>query len=402
MARILVPDYPGQQVIAGIKSLTESGDICDLAWDLNWLDHTFKSRHINQMIQIPSAETDPEGYIQGLLERLDQTPYDLILPFGNHACRQVVLAQQRIARKTRFLLPSIDNHSIAFDKALTYRHCLRHGIHVPQTISVNEKTRFLDGDLSTLQFPLVIKTKSGTGVREGVRFVEKQEDFEKNFSEVFRVYEKHGFNENYLPIIQEFIPGLIHDACVAAREGEIIAYLSQVRHLMYPVMGGVGAINYTTHNEELREIVTGLVKSLHWSGPAQIEFKYDERDQQFKLIEINPKLWGTLDLSIRSGVSFPRIIRDTLIARPIEPPVYNDGNFYFFLFPQATLATIEKAKLFGIGSIKIKELIQKRFYDVDISDPLPLIIRMIKTLIKAIPVLLSASGTKMDKKYLNP
>ena len=88
----------------------------------------------------------------------------------------------------------------------------------------------------------------------------------------------------------------MHDACLLLENGKTLATLTQIRHLMYPITGGVGAINYTTHNAELGAIAIQLMESLDWTGPAQVEFKYDERDKKYKLIEINPKLWGTLDL----------------------------------------------------------------------------------------------------------
>ncbi len=401
MARILIPDYPGQQVVAGIKSLALDGDICDLAWDLRRLDRTFKSRYINQLIRIPSAEDDPKGYIEGLLRQLEKQPYDLILPFGNNACHQIVLAQEDIKKTTKILFPSISDHLKAFDKSLTYSHCIENDIPVPKTISVGDIPN-INHIFEQFELPIVIKTKSGSGVKSGVRFVEKPDEFEQKFFEVYDYFASHYKKDDYKPIIQEFIPGYIHDACIVAKDGELVAFLSQIRHLMYPVSGGVGAINYTTHDDELRAIVERLIKSLNWSGPAQIEFKFDERDDQFKLIEINPKLWGTLDLSIQSGVSFPRIIRNLILERDQGNLHYDTDNYYFFLFPQAILAGVEKARLLGLKSLKIPQKVGKRFYDIDFSDPLPLFLRIMKTLAKLIHQIFSSKKTALGRKFINP
>lgn len=402
MARILAPDYPGQQVIAGIKALALDGDTCDMAWDFNWLHRAFKSRYVNRFFSIPSAETDPRGYVKGILELLEHGSYDLLMPFGNHACHQAALAQEEISKRTRLLVPAIQNHLIAFDKSLTYQRCLEIGIPVPKTITDVPLSGEYDPLAHGLQFPLVIKTKSGSGVKSGVRFVEKPQDFEKSLSEIYGTYASRGFNDDYRPILQEFIPGSIHDACITAQNGIILTFLSQVRHLMYPISGGVGAINTTTHNDALFELVKPLVKSLNWSGPAQIEFKFDERDRQYKLIEINPKLWGTLDLAIQSGVNFPLVIRDALMGAAPRTAEYESGNYYFFLFPQATLASIEKVKIFGWKSLKIQRKIRKKFYDVDLTDPLPIIPRFLKTIIKALPTLIARSKPSIDKKFINP
>ena len=35
--------------------------------------------------------------------------------------------------------------------------------------------------------------------------------------------------------------------------------------------------------------------------------KLDPRDNTYKLLEVNPKFWGTTDLSIKAGIDFPRM-----------------------------------------------------------------------------------------------
>ncbi len=44
---------------------------------------------------------------------------------------------------------------------------------------------------------------------------------------------------------------------------------------------------------------------------ALVEFKRDN-EGIYKLLEINPKFWGSLDLAIASGVNFPKLIVDCI------------------------------------------------------------------------------------------
>ncbi len=39
-----------------------------------------------------------------------------------------------------------------------------------------------------------------------------------------------------------------------------------------------------------------------------VEFKLDPRDNTPKLMEINPRFWGSLALAIESGVNFPYLL----------------------------------------------------------------------------------------------
>ena len=378
MANILIPDYAGQQVIAGIKSLSLHGDTCDLAWDIKKTDYLFKSKYIQELYSIPPASEDSDDYAQGLVELLKTHPYDMIIPFGNDANHAVNRAQDELRKYTRLLTPSRRSHEIAYDKQATAQHCREVGIDAPATFF-----DYAESDLPAianhLRYPVVIKARSGSGVKSGLRYATNQDELLIKFNELNDLIRANDHTEYANPIIQEFIPGYVHDACLLLENGKTLATLTQIRHLMYPITGGVGAINYTTHNAELGAIAIQLMESLDWNGPAQVEFKYDERDKKYKLIEINPKLWGTLDLSIQSGVSFPVLIRDLLMGEKVTQPAYDAGNVYYFLYPQTSLARLQSFMTFRKDNPPVSIQITRKFRDVDWGDFKPLFGRFVKT-----------------------
>jgi predicted ATP-grasp superfamily ATP-dependent carboligase len=47
---------------------------------------------------------------------------------------------------------------------------------------------------------------------------------------------------------------------------------------------------------------------MKWRGVAMVEFRIDPRDNTPKLMEVNPRFWGSLHLSILSGVDFPHML----------------------------------------------------------------------------------------------
>jgi predicted ATP-grasp superfamily ATP-dependent carboligase len=400
MAKILVPDYPGQQVVAGIKSLHQHGDVLDLAWNIKPHDYLFKSKYIKKYYKIPAAREGSPDFASGLIEILKDQPYDLILPFGNDANHAVNQAQDEIRKYTRLFTPPKEIHEIAYDKKATVEHCKKNGIDVPVTFF-----DYAESDLPAiareLKYPAVIKARSGSGVKNGLRYANNPDELLEKYHEISQLIvknEREGYAE---PIIQEFIPGYIHDACVLFDHGKALAVLTQVRHLMYPISGGVGAINITTHDKPLQDTAIHLMESLNWSGPAQVEFKFDERDKTYKLIEINPKLWGTLDLSIQSGVSFPVMIRDFLLGDKITQPTYQAGNCYYFLFPQTSLAALQSLSTFGCKNMKPKNRVIKKFYDVDWGDPMPVIGRFGKTLYNALFGKIANETRNLPKDLIN-
>ncbi len=55
----------------------------------------------------------------------------------------------------------------------------------------------------------------------------------------------------------------------------------------------------------LLEVVQHLMRTLNWSGVAHVDCRYDRKTDQYKVLEINPRYWTSLDGSLLAGVNFP-------------------------------------------------------------------------------------------------
>ncbi len=71
-----------------------------------------------------------------------------------------------------------------------------------------------------------------------------------------------------------------------------------------------------------------LAKTLRYSGLAMIEFKQNPRTRDWKLLEINARVWGSLPLSIAAGLDFPRYLYEMLILNRTNFPRRYRVNFY--------------------------------------------------------------------------
>ena len=71
----------------------------------------------------------------------------------------------------------------------------------------------------------------------------------------------------------------------------------------------------------LAGFASSVIRELGWTGVAMVEFK---KDDDYRLLEVNPRFWGSLPLATACGVNFPdllcRMARGEEIARPPEPP----------------------------------------------------------------------------------
>jgi predicted ATP-grasp superfamily ATP-dependent carboligase len=63
-----------------------------------------------------------------------------------------------------------------------------------------------------------------------------------------------------------------------------------------------------------------LLDVLQYEGPAMIEFKQDGHTGEFVLMEINARLWGSLQLAVDAGVDFPVALVQMALGHAITPP----------------------------------------------------------------------------------
>ena len=56
------------------------------------------------------------------------------------------------------------------------------------------------------------------------------------------------------------------------------------------------------YEDKLLKSVMILIKPLNWSGITHIDMRYDEKTNNFKVIEINPRFWSSIEASLFAGV----------------------------------------------------------------------------------------------------
>jgi len=106
-----------------------------------------------------------------------------------------------------------------------------------------------------------------------------------------------------------------------------------------------------------------------------VEFKIDSRDGKAKLLEVNPRFWGSLALAINAGVNFPYLL--TLVALGLDfPPVvdYKLGHFCRWLLPGDILHFLKNPKRWHLKPSFFQFRRSNLTYDIiDLNDPLPIL-----------------------------
>ena len=93
-----------------------------------------------------------------------------------------------------------------------------------------------------------------------------------------------------------------------------------------PIHFGIGAVVESIKYNDLLEVGRRLFRTIGYQGVGSVEFKFDERDRQLKLIEINPRYWQQNYLSTACGMNFPLINYQALTeGRPELTSTFTTG-----------------------------------------------------------------------------
>jgi hypothetical protein len=122
------------------------------------------------------------------------------------------------------------------------------------------------------------------------------------------------------------------------------------------------------NNSSVYEVVKEAINKLNWSGVVHFDLRYDEKENQAKVIEMNPRFWGSIVGSYYAGVNFPYLA--TLLGLKRDLPVINFQQIRYVDASTAIKITIQRILL-------RKKAIQ--YYDhsklmIHFKDPLPMIL----------------------------
>ena len=186
-----------------------------------------------------------------------------------------------------YLLPEIAEFELSRQKECLNLFCEKHQIACPRYISedVLKKKKFT--------YPIIKKPKTGSGSK-GIIYIENEKDL-KNATIDF----DKDFIQERLPNPQEIEAGFYF-----CKKGELISFYSHKRIRTFPETGGVTIYSKSDNSNEIKLLGAKVLDKLNWSGLVMIEFLYDKIDEKYKLIEINPRLWGSILLSEFCGASF--------------------------------------------------------------------------------------------------
>jgi predicted ATP-grasp superfamily ATP-dependent carboligase len=236
----------------------------------------------------------------------------------------------------KFLLPSKQNFNICSDKGAFQKFCEEKSYPVPKSFNLDDfkvdKDRFQ---------PVLVKPIRGQG-SVGIISV-------KSYKELLDVNIQD--SSNY--IVQERIESdqKVTGAFFLCREGKIISSYCHQRIRTFPLNGGVTVCSKSVENNEILSIGEKLLEEMKWNGFAMIEFLFDRNSKDWKIIELNPRLWGSVMLSAFNESDLLKHYIELMMDKDFNSVNPMANHFIRWVFPFDLMNLIK-------GKIGLKEFLR--------------------------------------------
>jgi len=262
-----------------------------------------RSRFCKGDVRYPSPSAQGNAFQASVLKEMQNGQYRVLIPMADITLILVAQMRDALERFVRVPIATEEQINQVQDKRQVLFAAQKIGIGVPATfmLHANEDLNAVAG---RLRYPVILKPRlswlqrSSEWVSGQVQYAHDPEDLKKKY------LQSHSLIPN--PLVQERIDGEGRGVFLLVWNGALKAAFCHRRLREKPPWGGVSVYRESIpFDSEIVDKSYQLLQTFGWQGPAMVEFKADKHDGQLKLMEVNGRFWGSLQLALDAGMNFP-------------------------------------------------------------------------------------------------
>lgn len=257
------------------------------------------SRYVSRHVWLPGGTDGLEALLSLCRETgLGRDCRPALLPAGAATLALIAETRERFEPLCGLCVPTAEQLDLLNSKPRLAGLAARLGVPLPESMAPGED---LDRFLDRQGLPCVIKPACGEklGLTAAARYA-----VASTREEARAAWERFSRLAGEPPVVQGYLPGRALGCSVLARSGQVMAAICHQRVREYPVSGGPSSCCQCVEREDIRTYAARLTAETGLTGLAMFEFKED-RDGAPRLLECNPRVWGTFPLTRVSGSGIP-------------------------------------------------------------------------------------------------
>jgi predicted ATP-grasp superfamily ATP-dependent carboligase len=311
----------------------------------------------------------------------------LLIPTDDHAA--VLIAEEAITLQEWFIFPEVKPNlprSLA-NKQLLHALCKQLGVPCPRAAFPTSMADVYELS-EEVTFPVVVK-RTCSWLKPNVRTT-----IVRSPTELVAIYRHAESTQIPNLFIQEYIAAgedwFFHGYC--NKQSNCVAAFTGRKLRGYPVTGGFTTLGQSVRNEALSQQTESLLEGISYSGIMDIDYRFDRCDEQYKLLDFNPRVGAQFRLfedSVGNDV-IRALYRDVMGEQVCRTP-QTEGRI-FIVEPHDCLASLQ-----GLRSGELTMRAWWRSYQgllefawFNWNDPVPFLMVWIRLLLRGASKLLHA------------
>lgn len=330
---VVVTDVDKRSGLAGSRAFAAAGYAVTGAAS-EWPAPGHWSRSCGDAQRITDPHLSRRAFARELESVLAAGVYDAVVPGSDAALLAVSEERKRLERHVALGLPPHEVVERVTDKLAVVEAARAVGIPTPETIVCSMPGEALEAAASLGRRLVVKPQRSVTATVEG-GFRAGGARFAWDKRQLRRIVSEH----RGPLLLQQAVAGHVWSVAGAIADGRLLATAVSRYVRTWPPEGGCACFSQTVAPPDgLVESVRALLRELGWQGIFEVELI--QRPQgSFAVIDVNPRLYGSLALAVGAGAPIPvvwaRWLRGEnpapVVARPAVRYRFEDADLRYGL-----------------------------------------------------------------------
>ena len=301
--RVLVTDANASAAVATVRSLGRRGVECEVAWQGTAFPIAATSRFCDGVVRLPDPMAAPDAYAEALLRHVRRGDFDAVIPISDGARAACAPERGSFERRATYVAAPEAASRAAEDKWGILEQGRAAGLATPPARLVEREADWTDAR-EALAVPLVLRSRRSL-IRNGDRF--RKPPTRVHFDPAAADADARARCARGEPfVVTRFREGTGRGVYLFLSGGAAICAFGHFRLRETNPQGSAAcaAVPLVPTAEEV-ERCAALARALGLDGAAMLEFRTGRQGEPEWLVEINPRLWGSIQLAVDAGFDFP-------------------------------------------------------------------------------------------------
>lgn len=301
--RVLISDAHVMAALATVRSLGRHGMEPHVGVARGMFPLAAASRYCRGLVHLPDPATGPDDYADALLREV-RRGYDAVLPLSDLAFTACAPARSEIERHAAYCAASPGALEQSHDKWALLGVAREAGFETPEA-------RLVDGEAAwaaaaaALPPPTVHRARRSI-LRSGSHLIKPPTRvFFDGASAERDARQRIERGEPF--VVSSYFPGTGRGIYLFMCSGEPVLRFGHLRIRETNPAGSAScaARPWMPTEDEIRKAAT-VLRALGVEGAAMLEFRQERHTGVQRMIEVNPRLWGSISLPVSEGLDIPR------------------------------------------------------------------------------------------------